>query len=58
MLTGVHQAEDVFRELNHSPETSMLGLNDDIENDYELTVGVMNDWLAARWPMKLPWERG
>jgi 3-O-alpha-D-mannopyranosyl-alpha-D-mannopyranose xylosylphosphotransferase len=41
-----------------NPRISILGLNDDIDEDYEETRNVMNSWFDFGWPRKPVWERG
>lgn len=39
------------------PKVSILGMNDDIESDYDEVRGLMNEWFEMRWPRKAVWER-
>jgi len=43
--------------IQDNAEVSVLGLNDDIEIDYEEVKGIMNRWFEFRWPKKAVWER-
>ena len=38
-------------------QVSILGLNDDIEEDYDQVKELMNKWFEFRWPRKAVWER-
>lgn len=58
MLRTAAHARDVFRQLDNSPDVSILGLNDDIDDDYDQAKEVMLEWFEKRWPNKAVWERG
>jgi 3-O-alpha-D-mannopyranosyl-alpha-D-mannopyranose xylosylphosphotransferase len=58
MLTSPQHAVQVFKQLDESPQVTILGLNDDITVGYEQTVEIMNVWFRSRWPRKMVWERG
>lgn len=58
MLFDPTHAREVFGALDADPTVSILGLNDDIDSDYEGVKGIMNEWFERRWPKKLAWERG
>ena len=58
MLLNPDHATQVFKMIDQNPLVSILGLNDDIDRDYEATVAIMNDWLERKWPRKAVWERG
>jgi 3-O-alpha-D-mannopyranosyl-alpha-D-mannopyranose xylosylphosphotransferase len=43
--------------LLYSPQVALLGFNDDIETDYELTRSLMIEWFEKRWPEPAVWEK-
>jgi len=57
MLKSPDHANRVFKMIQDNAEVSVLGLNDDIEIDYEEVKGIMNRWFEFRWPKKAVWER-
>jgi 3-O-alpha-D-mannopyranosyl-alpha-D-mannopyranose xylosylphosphotransferase len=46
----------VIKSIDADPNISILGINDDIEADYETTRMLMNQWFEKRWPEKAAWE--
>nr|XP_018999326.1 uncharacterized protein I203_08102 [Kwoniella mangroviensis CBS 8507]OCF62787.1 hypothetical protein I203_08102 [Kwoniella mangroviensis CBS 8507] len=58
MLKSAEHAHRVFKMIQDNPRVSILGLNDDIEQDYDEVKGIMLDWFTLRWPRKAVWERG
>lgn len=46
----------VVKSIDADPGISILGINDDIEEDYETTRMLMNEWFEKRWPEKAAWE--
>ncbi|WWD07409.1 3-O-alpha-D-mannopyranosyl-alpha-D-mannopyranose xylosylphosphotransferase [Kwoniella europaea PYCC6329] len=58
MLKSAEHAHRVFKMIQDNPRVSILGLNDDIEQDYAEVKGIMLDWFTLRWPRKAVWERG
>ncbi|KAK8847626.1 hypothetical protein IAR55_005485 [Kwoniella newhampshirensis] len=57
MLKSAEHAHRVFKMIQDNPKVSILGLNDDIEEDYEEVKGIMEEWFELRWPRKAVWER-
>lgn len=43
--------------IQDNPRVSILGMNDDIESDYDEVKRLMNEWFEMRWPRKAVWER-
>ncbi|WVR04824.1 hypothetical protein IAU60_001836 [Kwoniella sp. DSM 27419] len=58
MLKSAEHAHRVFKMIQDNPRVSILGLNDDIEEDYDEVKGIMDEWFEQRWPKKAVWERG
>ncbi|OXG80470.1 hypothetical protein C346_05330 [Cryptococcus neoformans D17-1] len=57
MMKSAEHARRVFRMIQGDPKVSILGMNDDIESDYDEVRGLMNEWFEMRWPRKAVWER-
>ncbi|WVQ79814.1 3-O-alpha-D-mannopyranosyl-alpha-D-mannopyranose xylosylphosphotransferase [Cryptococcus sp. DSM 104549] len=57
MLKTAEHAHRVFKMIQDNPRVSILGLNDDIEKDYDEVKGIMHEWFEMRWPRKAVWER-
>ncbi|ODN79461.1 3-O-alpha-D-mannopyranosyl-alpha-D-mannopyranose xylosylphosphotransferase [Cryptococcus amylolentus CBS 6039] len=57
MLKNAEHAGRVFKQIQDTPSVSILGMNDDIEADYDETKRLMNEWFEMRWPRKAVWER-
>ncbi|WRT64545.1 3-O-alpha-D-mannopyranosyl-alpha-D-mannopyranose xylosylphosphotransferase [Kwoniella shivajii] len=57
MLKSAEHAHRVFKMIQDNPQVSILGLNDDIEEDYEEVKDIMQEWFELRWPKKAVWER-
>ena len=51
-------ARGTFRDIDAARGASFLGLNDDIEWEYETVRKLMGEWFEKRWPKKAVWERG
>ena len=47
-----------LRTIDVSRGTSFLGLNDDIEWDYDTVRRMLGEWFEKKWPRKAAWERG
>ena len=58
MLKSPEHATRVFHMIQDNPQVSILGLNDDIEEDYDQVKDIMTRWFEFRWPRKAVWERG
>ncbi|WVW78190.1 hypothetical protein I302_100141 [Kwoniella bestiolae CBS 10118] len=58
MLKSAEHAHRVFKMIQDNSRVSILGLNDDIEEDYDEVKDIMLDWFELRWPKKAVWERG
>ncbi|WWC86667.1 uncharacterized protein L201_001544 [Kwoniella dendrophila CBS 6074] len=58
MLKSAEHAHRVFKMIQDNPKVSILGLNDDIEKDYDEVKDIMEEWFEMRWPRKAVWERG
>ncbi|WWD21714.1 hypothetical protein CI109_106201 [Kwoniella shandongensis] len=58
MLKSAEHAHRVFKMIQDNPAVSILGLNDDIEQDYDEVKDIMEEWFELRWPRKAVWERG
>ena len=56
MLFNPDQAKNVFNSIDKTPGVSILGMNDDINNRYEVVRGMMGEWFEKRWPLKAYWE--
>lgn len=46
----------VFDAIDSDPSISILGINDNIDHEYDTTRGLMTDWFEKRWPDKAAWE--
>ncbi len=58
MLKSLKHAKSVFTMVENFPQgVSILGLNDDIEEDYDQVKDIMDQWFEFRWPRKAVWER-
>ncbi|OCF33813.1 hypothetical protein I316_04525 [Kwoniella heveanensis BCC8398] len=57
MLKSAEHAHRVFKMIQDNQHVSILGLNDDIEQDYEDVKSIMGEWFEMRWPRKAVWER-
>lgn len=57
MLKSPDHARRVFQSIDKNQNIAALGLNDDIEAEYEEVAGIMNEWFESRWPRKAVWER-
>lgn len=57
MLKSADHAQRVFKMIQDNPRVSILGMNDDIESDYDEVKRLMNEWFEMRWPRKAVWER-
>ncbi|WWC59711.1 uncharacterized protein I303_102273 [Kwoniella dejecticola CBS 10117] len=58
MLKSAEHAHRVFKMIQDNSQVSILGLNDDIEEDYDEVKDIMQGWFEMRWPKKAVWERG
>lgn len=58
MLKSLEHATRVFAMIQDFPKkVSTIGLNDDIEEDYDQVKNLMRQWFDFRWPRKAVWER-
>ncbi|WWC68199.1 uncharacterized protein I206_102122 [Kwoniella pini CBS 10737] len=57
MLKSEEHANRVFKMIQENSKVSILGLNDDIEENYEKVKEIMQNWFELRWPKKAVWER-
>ncbi|EIW71073.1 hypothetical protein TREMEDRAFT_67553 [Tremella mesenterica DSM 1558] len=57
MLRSPEHANKVFSMIQDNPSVSILGLNDDIEEGYDVVKEIMGRWFEFRWPKKAVWER-
>lgn len=58
MLLNPKHAGEVFESIDgRDKDGSILGLNDDINTDYETTRDLMLAWFQKKWPMPNVWEK-
>lgn len=58
MLLNPKHATEVFESIDgYDRDGSILGLNDDINDDYETTRDIMLKWFKSKWPIPSVWER-
>ncbi len=58
MLVGDRHADGVFKLLDSNRHVSILGMNDDIATNYEMTRDLMLRWFESRWSKPAVWEKG
>lgn len=58
MMKSAEHAGRVFGMIQSDPRVSILGLNDDIESEYDTVKTIMTGWFQYRWPRKAVWEKG
>lgn len=55
-LKTPQNTREIFDQVDNSG-SSVLCLNDDIEEDYSQVASLVSDWFEKKWPDKAVWER-